>query len=71
MDKIRLAACHLHALYSEGQNSVLQGSLGAKTTPMVGPHAEVGLRPQLSPRGRATKEKKLKSLLEASCVTMY
>ena len=32
---------------------------------MGDPHAEVGLKPQLSPRGHATKEEELKSLLTA------
>ena len=36
-----------------------------KQTPVGGPHAEVGLKPQLSPRGHAAKEEKLKSLLTA------
>ncbi|XP_059972986.1 short coiled-coil protein-like [Mesoplodon densirostris] len=31
--------------------------------PVGGPHAEVGLKPQPSPRGQRTKEEKLKSLL--------
>ena len=35
-------------------------------TPVGGPHAEVVLKPQLSPRGCATKEEKLKSLLAAA-----
>ena len=34
-------------------------------TRVGGPHAEVGLKPQLSPWGRATKEVKLKSLFAA------
>ena len=34
-------------------------------TPVGGPHAEVGLKPQLSTRGHETKEKKMKSLLTA------
>ena len=32
---------------------------------MGGTHAEVGLKPQVSPRGHATKEEELKSLLAA------
>ena len=35
-------------------------------TPKGGPHAEVGLKPKLSPRGCATKEEELKSLPEAA-----
>lgn len=33
-------------------------------TPLGGTHAEVGLKPQLSPRGYVTREEELKSLLE-------
>ena len=33
---------------------------------MAGTHTEVGLKPQLSPRGCATKEEELKSLLTAA-----
>ena len=34
-------------------------------TPVCDPHTEMGLKPQLSPRGCVTKEEKLKSLLTA------
>ena len=37
--------------------------------PVGGTHTEVGLKPQLSPRGNATKEEELKSLLEAAGTT--
>ena len=41
-------------------------SLGGEKTPEGGAHAEVGLKPKLSPKGGANKEEEWKSLCAAA-----
>lgn len=57
----------LHSI-ATGAGSDAPGKSEAQM-PVGGPRAEVGLKPQLSPRGHATKTRELKSLLMATGAT--